>query len=164
MRILFSFFISLLFLLTGCKTNYEVAHATKQQWFGGAAGSGGGVNYSISIEKPSKSEVKVDKVYVGDREKGQYVPFRFFNDSSKTTTMLVPTGVTLFRVEFAERIPGQRQPNMETFGDEPLQDAAPKGLPEDFNQGVVLFLSDGKGTSSLMTVQDFKLLEPLAYP
>ena len=165
MRQILVLFLPLFLLFTGCKTNFEVARASKQEWFGGAAGSGGGINYKVFLTKPEKSEVKVDKVYVGDREKGQYVPFRFFNDSTTTTTtMMVPSGSTNFRVEFSEQIQGQRQPRMEVSDPTPLQDDAPADLPEDFKKGVVLFLSDGNGKPSIVTVQDFKRLAPIAYP
>lgn len=164
MRYIFPLLLPLLLLVTGCKTNYKVTDAMKQEWFGGAAGSGGGVRYKVFIKKPSKVEVGVSQVWVGDREKGQFVPFRFFNDSAKTTTMMVDPGVELFRVEFDERIQGQRPPNMEIENPEKLQDDAPSDLPEGFQKGAVIYLKDGAGKVSMLAVEDFKRLEPLAYP
>lgn len=156
--------IALVFLLGGCKSSYQVSEAMMQEWFGGAAGSGGGIRYKVFVEKPSKLEVSVEKVWVGDRENGQLVPFRFFNDSSKTTTMKVLPGVQLFRVEFDERIQGQRPPNMETYDEENRQDEAPTDLPGDFVKGAVIYLKDGNGKVTPLAVQDFERLEPLAYP
>ena len=155
---------SLLLVMTSCKTPLEVSKATQQEWFGGAAGSGGGIRYVVHVKKDEKGEVAVDKVWVGSLEKGQWVPFRFFNDSSRTTTMMVPEGFTQFRVEFDERIQGQRPPNMEEYDENSNSTELPNAFPEGFDKGVVLYLKDGNGKVTVLGVEEFERLEPLAYP
>lgn len=156
-----------LLLLTGCGSTYQVQKATSQSWMGGAAGSGGGVNYRVFIAKTGKDAVSIEKVWLGTAEQGWNTQFRVYADSSRQFLQdsKADADVNLFRIEFAELTPPPPNPRGHNVGPQlPPYDTPPADLPAEFKKGAVIYYVNGKGQSGQWVVQDFQRLEPIAYP
>ncbi len=158
MRGFYVFLVGVLVLFTGCKSTHSVVEATRQEWFGGAPGSGGGIKYTVTVDVPAKAQLEAEKAYVGSRETGFYMRCKKASpqpDGAKE-------GRQLFKIEFERRLPGEVSDGMANGSMQPH--AAPEGLPPEFEGGALIFYRDKNGKAGQWVVQDFKRLNPLAYP
>jgi hypothetical protein len=153
-------------MLAGCAGTAKVEQSTSQVWHGGAAGSGGGKNYKVTVSKSASLEVMIDKVWLGDRERGWLPEYRVMYKGAPNgmRNHLAPKGVTTFTLEFAEVHPGQPNPRGEgrPVAVKPF-DNPPSDLPEGFDKGAVIYCHVGNN-AVVWTVSDFVVLEPLNYP
>lgn len=150
------------FMASSCTVQLNVESATVQDWVGGAAGSGGGSNYVVSLSKKGNSDITISSIWLGDRERGVLADFRIFADSSGRIVKQVSSEMELFRVEMS--VKNRRRMNRDDAGGiEGEQDAIP-GLPQEFEKGLIINYLDGKGKEGHLVVQDFTKLEPLIYP
>ena len=156
------------FLLSGCSPKMKVTNSTMQHWMGGAAGSGGGTNYAVLVSKPTDGVVKIEKVWLGDREKGIWPRFSVQKDSSGTRygDKTAPAGIECFTVSFSKNNPARPDPrnDLNEGPNIPKDEPAPTDLPEDFSSGAVIFYSYGTKLGGTWIVNDFTVLQPLAYP
>lgn len=149
-------------MASSCTVQMNVESATVQEWIGGAAGSGGGSKYVVSLSKKGNSDITINSIWLGDREKGVLADFRIYADSSGRIVKKVSSDMELFRVEMS--VKNRRRMNRDDVGGiEGEQDAIP-GLPQEFEKGLIINYLDGKGKEGHLVVQDFKKLEPLIYP
>lgn len=161
----FYFFVLLAILLQGCTGTATVEKSTSQVWHGGAEGSGGGKHYVVSMNKPSKTIIKIEKVWIGERDKGWLPRFQVLpqpNDTADYHT--AHAGITAFSVKFSETFPGEPMPrgNPQPRAVVPF-DHPPLDLPPAFTHGAVIFYSI-QGTQSTWIVEDFEELPVLNYP
>ena len=162
--------LMLLTILSGCTpTSNTVQKATAQKWYGGVAGSGGGRIYRVFIKKSPKSNLQITQVFIGNNSEGIQIPFRIFQDSSRTELKEgeIAAGLNLFRIEFSETFPGRAAPGFENDNPPPNQGLikvkAPTPLPESFDKGVVISYLN-KGKKEFWVITNFENLPPLAYP
>lgn len=159
----FLFIALLLVSLTGCHTELEMNSATRQSWAGGARGSGRGVMYNVELQKPDNNEITIEKVWLGDREKGKWMsPEIQLRGQLKQQGLTLPAGRAIFTLMFRETFPGEANPNQKP--DPPLVDADLTLLPEDFQQGAVIFFKLPNSKVHKLIVANFTELEPLNYP
>lgn len=154
--------IAITFLASSCSVQYAVESATVQEWVGGAPGSGGGSNYVVSVGKKGSSQVTINSVWLGDREKGVLADFRVFADSSMRTVKNDGFDLAMFRVETS--VKNRRRETRDDPGGIEGEQAAPSGLPAEFQKGMVINYINSKGKEGHLIIQDFKRLEPLIYP
>lgn len=157
----------LAFWMAGCVGSATVQKTTSQVWHGGAAGAGGGKNYKVYVSKSKNLEVMVDRVWVGNREKGWLPDYRVVYQglANGLRNHAAPAGVTTFTVEFGEIFPGQpANPRGEI---RPVMvkpfDPAPTDLPDSFEQGAVIYLHLAN-KATVWVVGEIEILEPLNYP
>jgi hypothetical protein len=159
-------FWGMLLLLVGCAAPAKVEKATSQKWHGGAAGSGGGINYVVYVAKPSNLEIVIDQVWVGDREKGWLLDFRVLypNLTNLQSNHTAPKGVTAFTIEFREITPGPPNPRGDVRPNQVKPfDSPPGDLPETFDKGAVVYYRAGSDKATWV-ISDFQQLETLNYP
>jgi hypothetical protein len=158
--------LGMAWILAGCTGTATVEKATSQTWQGGAAGSGGGINYMVYVAKPSKLAFVVDRVWLGDREKGWLLDFRVMYKglANGINNHEAPTGVTACMVEFRETFPGQPNPRGESRPSvvKPF-DNPPQDLPATFDKGVAVYYHLGSKADTWV-IADFQVLETLNYP
>ncbi len=152
-------------MLASCGGTAKVVKSTSQVWHGGAAGSGGGKRYEVTLDKPANMEVKIEKVWIGEREKGWLPRFNVIPQTSDTANHQVAhRGVTNFTVKFSETYPGQPGPRE---APRPVAvvpfDNPPSDLPAAFTHGAVIYYQIGK-QSGTWIVSDFEALPVLNYP
>lgn len=158
-------FLLLALACAGCTGSAKVETATSQVWHGGAAGSGGGTHYVVNVTKARRLVVRVEKIWVGERDKG-WLP-RFFISPQPNDTAdfhVAPAGITAFTIKFSVNTPGQPFPrgNAQLPVVAPF-DHPPHDLPADFTHGAVLYYSvDGK--RGMWVVREFEALQPQNYP
>lgn len=157
----------MLLLLVGCTAPAKIEKATSQVWHGGAAGSGGGKNYLVYVAKPSKVEIVIDQVWLGDREKGWLLDFRvLYKDlANAMNNHTAPAGVTNFTVDFREIFPAPPNPRggEQRPGFVKPFDAPPTDLPEALDKGAVIYYHAG-GSKATWVINEFQALETLNYP
>lgn len=159
----------LMLVLSGCSsTQVTVQKATQQKYYGGAPGSGGGNIYRLYISKSSKTEMTIDRAWVGDREKGYLPKVTVYSDSSDTVLRdrIMPVGITLARVEFVEYFKAGPNPRMEGEDEDngPAYDEPPYDLPVDFREGTVIWYTLSNGKTGTWMPENYEVLPPLAMP
>ncbi len=153
--------------MSGCVGSATIEKTTSQVWHGGAAGSGGGKNYKVYVSKSKSLAVVIDKVWVGDREKGWLPDYRvvYPDLANGLRNHAAPEGVTTFTLEFAEVYPGQ--PNNPRGEIRPVMvkpfDQPPTDLPSSFDKGAVIYLHLAS-KATVWVVSEMEILEPLNYP
>lgn len=150
------------FVLSGCSMKYTVEKATQQDWIGGAAGSGGGTKYLVTLTKSAGKDAVVNKIWVGDREQGQKVQFQIVDAEAEMIRKSMPTEASTFRIQFS--IQNKRRTSRDDAGGVANTENAPDDLPDDFTQGAVIYMTHGEGKQVALVVNDFERLEPLIYP
>lgn len=161
--------IGLMAGISGCSPKLKPVTATSQKWYGGAAGSGGGVNYAVSVTKPEAAKISVDKIWLGDNEKGIWADFSVWKDSSRTRfgDKVVPESVSLFQVKFEEVFAGRPMGPGNRNGEPPSGPEtidAPEEIPGDFQGKALIFLTQLPNKTLLIPVEQFTPLQPIAYP
>lgn len=155
-------------LLLGCSPKMKLAEATQQNWMGGAAGSGGGTNYTVTFTKPDGNEIRIDKVWLGNREEGTWPRFALQEkaDGPRLKDPVTQAQSGRYIVVFSKTNPRMQDPhNQMNEGPKPIQlEKAPSELPADFVQGAVIYYSSGTKIAGTITVNEFRMLDPLAYP
>jgi hypothetical protein len=157
--------VTMMLLLAGCGGTAKVVKSTSQKWHGGAAGSGGGVYYQVTLSKPANMRIEIEKVWLGEREKGWLPRFNVLPQPSDTANQHVAQiGITEFTVKFSESKPGQPgpreapRPNVVVPFDNP-----PADLPDEFTHGAVIYYQIGQ-QKGMWVVSEFEILPPLNYP
>ncbi len=172
MKVLLKFPLGLfLFLLfnVSCKSSLEFKAATRQSFAGGAAGSGPGNHYNVLLEKPGKGSLKVEGVWMGDRQKGKLFRINIQPEGSNQIIGKgnVPDSVKSFFIRFSEQFEGEGNPNLKEkdspFESQPAVVAAPDWLPKSFIKGCIIYIADGS-KKIFLEVKDFKDLPPLILP
>ncbi|HEX2900198.1 MAG TPA: hypothetical protein VHS96_10810 [Bacteroidia bacterium] len=151
--------------LAGCTVTMKVVKSTSQTWHGGAAGSGGGKNYLVTLTKPANTVVEITQVWIGERDKGWLPRFQVLPQTSDTADFHVAgKGVSEFTVKFGEVFPGQPGPRdaPRPVGVVPF-DNPPNDLPDGFTHGAVIYYQTGKQKGTWI-VSEFEVLPPLNYP
>lgn len=165
MKLIWTAFLCVM-LLAGCAGTVKVEKTTTQLWYGGAEGSGGGKNYKVYVSKSANIDLKVDQVWIGDREKGWLPEYRLlYKDvDNRLRNHEAPKGVTMFTVEFAEIYPGEPHPRGEVRPTvvKPF-DHPPLDLPASFDKGVAVYCHVGK-EARVWVITEMEALEPLYYP
>ncbi len=149
-------------LSSSCSVQLTLRSATVQEWVGGAAGSGGGSKYIVAISKTGNSEVSINSVWLGDREKGVMADYRIFADSSGRIMKQIPPETGLFRIEMS--VQNRHRESRDDAGSKQGEQKTTFELPDGFQKGLIITYSDKKGKKGQLVVQEFKRLEPLIYP
>lgn len=158
--------ISVMALLwMGCGS-LQMGVATSQRWHGGAEGSGGGERYVVQFTKPARQVVVVDKVWLGDRERGWLPRVRITYPGLKAMgeNSTAPSGVKAFAVHFERLIP-DAPPAPRPSGGGMVQpfDNPPNDLPAHFTHGAVVYCKV-QDKEAQWVIEDFEALAPIAYP
>lgn len=155
-------------LLAGCSPKIKLTEATAQRWMGGAAGSGGGTNYAVTISKPESKEIRIDKVWLGNRAEGTWPKFALQEklDGPRLKDPVAISGNGQYIVVFSMVNPRMQNPNltMDEGPKTPTLEKAPADLPTDFVEGAVIYYSFGTKIAGHIIVNEFRYLDPLAYP
>lgn len=166
--LLFCLFALFLVLSSCGSTKVVVQKTTQQKYYGGAPGSGGGNIYNVYVTKSSKSEMTIDKAWVGDRDKGFLPKVTVYSDSSTTILRdrIIPVGVTMAKIEFVERFKAGPNPRMEGEDEDngPSYDEPPYDLPVDFREGTVIWYTLSNGQTGVWMPESYETLPPLAMP
>gem|GEM_PF-4034190 len=141
---------------------YTVEKATQQDWVGGAAGSGGGTKYVVTLNKTSGKETAVQKIWLGNREQGQEVQFQILDADAEMIRQSIPSEAESFRIQFSVR--NMRRTSRDDAGGVANNGKAPNDLPADFTQGAVIYMQHSGEKMTTLVVNDFERLEPLIYP
>ena len=154
--------------ISGCTGSSKVIHSSSQVWYGGAAGSGGGINYEIRIKKELRVSFKVLSVWVGDRKKGRLfeeISLVPLDQGQPYPDSGVPKGVEAFDIQFSgyNAFRGHQNPDRPQSKDRPPVIDAPTGLPPKFTEGALVRLKTGNKETYLI-VSSFEKLEPIALP
>lgn len=164
----FSFPVLLLFSLIGCAPKMSINHATLQNWMGGAAGSGGGTNYEVKLEKSAKQIIKIEKVWLGNRDEGIWPRFAVKQTASgpRLTNPIAEAGWTEYFIIFSKVNPNRPNPHqdLDEGPNVPKPEPAPSDLPKDFVSGAVIYYTFGTDIVNQISVNEFTALDPLAYP
>lgn len=151
------------------KAGLKVTKATAQNWAGGAAGSGKGTNYLISLTKKAKKPLKISSVWVGTAQEGKPLEF--------TLTTLAKDGkmpsfeesditaANILQLEARLHIPGERRlPDDPEEVEEPKKNAdKPVCAIADFKGAAYIAYNMGKKLEYLI-IDKFEDLEPVFYP
>lgn len=151
-------------LLLGCTGSATLTKATSQRWYPGVEGANSGKNYVLTYDKPSGLEVRIERVWVGQRDKGWLPRFVVRPQESDTSDQHVARkGITSFTLHFTETFPGQpRRGEMSPSMVVPF-DPVPSDLPAEFTNGVVIWYQAGQQKGSWI-VSEFEELKPQYYP
>lgn len=155
------------------KAGLILESATMQEWAGGAAGSGRGINYRIIVRKKAKKAVKVSSVWVGDAQNGRTIDFivttapkdsKDVNISDKVEDI---TNADKLQIEATLRIPGQKRrlPDDPEIPEEETPKQTEKqvcGIEGFKGEGYVAY-SMGKKVQYLV-IDKFEKLEKVFYP
>ncbi|MEM0996017.1 MAG: hypothetical protein AAGN35_03010 [Bacteroidota bacterium] len=156
-----------LFLVACSGSKPFVQRASSQKYYGGPAGSGGGTIYRVFIGKSNKSELRIDKVWVGDAEKGTWAKFQVYADSSRTVLRdhRLPKGSSLSRIEFTKKFAGTPTPGANEDTAPELPEPIPaSGLPKAYATGLVIYYTQSSGKTGNWIVEELITLAPLLHP
>lgn len=165
--------ISLWYAFVPAKGGLTLESATMQQWAGGAAGSGRGINYRIIVRKKAKKPIKISSVWVGDAQNGRTIEFtvttapKDSKDSNISDKLEDLTNADRLQIEATLRIPGQKRrlpddpdpPEEETPKQTEKQVCAIDGFK---GEGYIAY-STGKKIQYLV-IDKFEKLENIFYP
>lgn len=160
-------FILLLIFGFACKSQnkIQIESATAQNYAGGAAGMGSGINYTIKLSTKIKSDVVIDSIWLGNNEKGMILPLEVYElhklgtgiNSLKNKTLTAKT--KLVNVKFKKHSPGQVEKEQGIKGNSIIK----KHFDHKFNGEALLFMHSSKA-KFYIEVPEFKKLAPLFYP
>lgn len=149
-------------LLAGCSGRLELGKTTSQKWHGGAAGSGGGTNYRVELKKPKKSRLEIERVWLGDTQKGWMPTFAFEAPAvSEDNAHIAKEGHGNCILKFTETYLGQIDEDRAKPEERIV--AAPSDLPEGFEKGIVIWYKHNE-TKGQWVITSVEQLEPLYYP
>ncbi|MCB9230032.1 MAG: hypothetical protein H6581_00065 [Bacteroidia bacterium] len=175
MRLIIFSILGFTLLLSGCKDTFVIQKATSQIWWGGVEGSGGGKKYRVLVTKPAKAGFVVERVWIGDREKGRlFKKFSVYNpvERKEFTDKKVPAGVKEFGLLLEEIYPGSegRHGDLEHGGqrnvspEQPPVQQAPEDLPQEYSKGGIVFLTYDGGKTGWFQFPEIEALETQAMP
>ena len=147
-------------LMSGCATQLSLESATVQEWVGGAAGSGGGSKYVVTVNKKGGKQVNISSVWIGNREKGVMAKANIFTGNRMVNK--ISADMEQFRLEMS--LTNRRRQGRDDPGGVVGEQPANPNLPEEFKKGIIIRYTDHKGKEGQLIVQDLKRLEPLILP
>lgn len=158
-------FSLMLLAISGCGSkDFGITSATRQSFRGGAAGSKGMVQYTLTLRAGKDWDARVMRVWVGNQSEGYFASFGINglqDQNAKANILKAGSGeYQLLITENLTAAPDPRNPGSPGIpGPTLIQCPATLPAPLDTQKGLAVFF-EIQGRDSIIAVSEFEELEP----